>query len=124
MKYLHKVQSQLKGWLFRVMHGVHHDRHRRGGGRRGVTLRDNPFVSLEELPELCLTTYDSAADEWDAEQVLRLVDRIPAPCGPTLKAILLGSSYEELSIREGVSNTAVRTRVHRAQVQLASLMNF
>lgn len=122
MRFIQNVQDNLKGWLLRIMFHTFRDRHKRGAGRRGVYVYDNPCISLEELPGFDAESPDVAADTWDAEYIVTLIGRIPAPFGPTLQAYVSGSSYEELSVAEGVSLGAIRSRINRARERLRELL--
>ncbi len=106
-KHTYKVEYPFVGWIFRIAKNVLMDQYRRNKIKTSDNLQD--YQASYELDEAKL-------EKTDLERAL---DRIK----PEFKEVLLLTRYEDLKYQEvaeiiGVSETGVKTRVHRAIKQL------
>jgi RNA polymerase sigma-70 factor (ECF subfamily) len=103
--------TNLRAWLFTIMHNMFVDQVR----------RSRPFRSSVPLDECRLSLASSAAQEpWiELKELARAVDRLPLEQKATLLLVgLEGLTYEEAATVTGVAVGTVKSRVSRARETL------
>jgi RNA polymerase sigma-70 factor (ECF subfamily) len=113
-QHLWQPGTDLRAWLFTILHNQHVNEVRR-------SVREGSYVTLEEAPEL--TVQSNAIPALQLRDLERAIGKLPPE---QRQAILLvgleGMSYEEVASVLNVPVGTVRSRLSRGRDQLRLLM--
>jgi len=115
-------RSQLKTWLFGVVHGLAQNRHRRARNRLRLLTR---FAAQQPVPEEPSADEDGDAATGRRRQALRsAIAALPARQRDVLALVLYGEfSLAETAEVLGLSLGTVRTHYHRAKAAVANRLD-
>lgn len=103
--------TNLRAWLFTIMHNVRCDQYRR-------TARRGPEVPIEDAPD-SLTSRADQADALHLRDFRRAFGRLSEPHRQVLALVgIEGMSYDEVASVLGVEVGTVKSRVFRARESL------
>lgn len=101
-----RTGASLSSWAYKILINTcysHHQKHKRE--RLNVSYDDTLALQEEEIEQ-----------ESNMERFLLTLSKIPESAARLLRSIVLeGASYRDLSAREGISDGALRVKVHRAK---------
>ncbi len=105
-KHTYKIRYPFLGWMFRIARNIMMDHFR---SKKKIVL------SLDESDMMV----DSGPPDWEESDIERALNRIK----PEFREVLILTRYEELKYHEvaeiiGISETGVKSRVHRAMKEL------
>lgn len=116
-RFLDKFGSgNLGAWLCTIMYRRFLDTMRHGAGKAGQYSYRRRHVSLEAMPEgWDIPCEPTAADEWDCNRVLEMIDALPPKHRDTLTMLAESATYKEIAKSMGCGVTTAKTRIYRAR---------
>jgi len=103
--------ASFKSWAYKILLNTAFTKFKKLGLEKARNLDLDPEI-VEALPDRT----DGWSKYLDLDEFLVVVSRLPVQAGRILKAVAIeGKTSEDLAKDEGISVTAVRTRLHRAK---------
>ncbi len=109
--------AQFTSWAYRILINTCYAWYKKA-------KRDREFTTVfdEELEAVIPDDAGKESGSEDRQYILSLVDRLPDTFARVLRLYVIeGINYREIAEREGVTEGAVKTRVHRAKEMLREL---
>lgn len=115
--------TNLKAWLFRILHNLHLNRLRDAGHRPHLLALD-AAVREARLPGRPSSVEDGVLERVSLERVLREFRRLPLHySAPIYLCSVEGLSYAEIAVRLGIPIGTVMSRIYRGRRLLISRLD-